>query len=40
MLTDALVALVVVAMVVYVWVVQPLRWFVARKRHLPDAWIW
>jgi hypothetical protein len=38
-MADVLNALVVLAMVVYVWMVGPIRWFRGRKgRPLPDVW--
>jgi hypothetical protein len=39
MLTDAVVALIVVAAVVYVWIVRPIMWFRGRRAQpLPDQW--
>ena len=39
-MTEILVALVVAALVGYVWVVQPIRWFHRRRKsRLPDVWI-
>jgi len=36
---DAVTLLVVLALVGYVWVVEPVRWFCGRKeRPLPDVW--
>jgi hypothetical protein len=39
MLTDALVTLIVVAAVAYVWIVRPIMWFRGgREQPLPDQW--
>ena len=39
MLDDVLAPLVVLAFTVYVWMVQPVRWFRGhRERPLPDVW--
>lgn len=39
MLADAFMILVVLAVVAYVWIVQPVKWFRSHKgRRLPDVW--
>ena len=39
MLSEVLVPLVVLAAVVHVWVIGPVRWFSGHKgRPLPDVW--
>ena len=39
---DAIAPIAVLALVVYVWLIQPAKWFYGQRkdRHLPDAWIW
>ena len=40
MLSDALVIGLILASVVYLWIVQPVRWFRSgRKGNLPLPWI-
>jgi hypothetical protein len=38
-LLDAIVILVVVSLIGWVWFVGPVRWFRSRKGRLPDVWI-